>query len=263
MDVPGIGMESHQERWNELMTLRKLVSDGKVSGSALVSNDGTRATFVCDCGNKFSRALGNSVKSSTVQCLSCTNTRPFAGERHIFKRIKSDAVRAGREFNLTLEFFVSMCHEPCHYCNRSNINSANVPSKTGGFLIEGFRYNGLDRVDNTLGYDEDNCVPCCVVCNRAKNAMPFDEFMEYIQSLVGYQNSIGDGTNEYRNLRAERVHDRRGPSETGQHSGIEELQEDHLPVSSIGPVGEDLDRGTVQWGRGFIGGPYRNIEGTV
>lgn len=246
------------------MTLRKLISEGKVSGSALVLVKDSRATFVCNCGNEFSRALSNSVKSSTVQCLSCSNSRPFIGERHIFKRIKSDAVRAGRTFNLTLEFFVSMCHEPCHYCSRSNINSANVPSKAGGYLIKGFRYNGLDRVDNTRGYDEDNCVPCCVVCNRAKNAMSLEEFMDYIDALVGHQNSIGDETNEYRNpLRSERIHDRRGPDQAGEHSVLEESQEDSISVSTVGPYWDGIISGPNEWVRGFSGGPYRNVERAI
>ena len=28
--------------------------------------------------------------------------------------------------------------------------------------------NGIDRVDNNIGYTEENTVPCCEFCNRAK-----------------------------------------------------------------------------------------------
>ena len=264
MDLQRLRVESNEKRWN-VLNLRNLISGGKVSGSALVSTDGTRATFVCNCGNEFSRKLSNKATSSTVQCLSCSNSRPFVGERHVFKRIKSDAVRAGRDFNITLDFFIEMSHRPCFYCNRSNINSVNVPSKKGGYLIKGFRYNGLDRIDNAIGYEEDNCVPCCVVCNRAKNSMSFDEFMDYIQALVGHQNSIGETHDEYgRKVHSKRIHDRRRQSKAGKYSGSEELQEDNLPVSNVGPVGEVHDSWTTdEWSRGFVGGAYRNVERTA
>ena len=43
-----------------------------------------------------------------------------------------------------------------------------------------YTYNGIDRVDNTRGYTLDNVVPCCFKCNRAKDTMTKEEFLEWV-----------------------------------------------------------------------------------
>jgi hypothetical protein len=190
--------------------------------------------------------------------------KPFIGERSAFRRVKYDAKRAGREFNITLDFFVRMCHEPCHYCNRRDINSIDVPSKAGGYLLKGFRYNGLDRVDNTIGYEEDNCVPCCVVCNRAKNSMPYADFMEYIAVMVNYQSSVGESNViDNHTVHSARIPYRGRHRKTGNASHIEESHETKISVSS-NRLGQqaNLPYG-IEWTRGLSGGAYRAIERTV
>ena len=47
-----------------------------------------------------------------------------------------------------------------------------------------FIYSGIDRKDNEIGYTLKNCVPCCIICNRAKNSLSFDEFLAWIGRLV-------------------------------------------------------------------------------
>jgi len=51
-------------------------------------------------------------------------------------------------FDLELPIIVGLLHEPCNYC--------------------GFPSTGLDRIDNSKGHTEDNCIPCCWECNTAR-----------------------------------------------------------------------------------------------
>lgn len=44
-------------------------------------------------------------------------------------------------------------------------------------------YNGLDRVNNLLGYELTNVVPCCNICNRAKKDMTYEQFKLWIKDL--------------------------------------------------------------------------------
>ena len=61
----------------------------------------------------------------------------------------------------------------------------------GGNLEEGssgrswgpFIFNGIDRVENTIGYEMDNVVTSCFKCNRAKNVMPAQEFLELAERI--------------------------------------------------------------------------------
>lgn len=120
-----------------------------------------------------------------------TKILPDVGPRYVMKRIKSDAKPVGREFSLTLEQVKKMIHEPCHYCGSVNQNRLTVKSKTPGkYLIKDFCYNGLDRVDNSVGYRIDNVVPCCAICNRAKNNLGKDEFLAWIERLMVYRNDL-------------------------------------------------------------------------
>jgi 5-methylcytosine-specific restriction endonuclease McrA len=43
---------------------------------------------------------------------------------------------------------------------------------------------GIDRVDNSIGYTPDNCVPCCTQCNRIKlDHLTYEEMLLLAPSL--------------------------------------------------------------------------------
>lgn len=227
------------------------------------------AFFRCTCNANFGLRETNSFTSwDDVRCSDCKRIgrlKDHIGERYVFRRIKWDAKKAGRSFNISFDWFVKQVHEPCHYCNRTNINSVTVPSKIPGeVLLANFRYNGLDRVDNAVGYEEDNCVPCCVVCNRAKNSMPYEDFIEYISSLVNYQNSMGEyNVNSNHAVPDLGVQYQGRHRKTGNDSTIEESPKDSVPVFTafLGPNIYHGADGEVWYT--YSGSTYRKLEGAV
>lgn len=57
----------------------------------------------------------------------------------------------------------------------------------GALMVSGnsrYIYNGIDRKHNEVGYTAENVVPCCKTCNRAKQAMPYEEFMAWIARIA-------------------------------------------------------------------------------
>ena len=50
-----------------------------------------------------------------------------------------------------------------------------------------FKYNGVDRVDNTIGYNNDNVVPCCKICNNSKATMTIEEWILWLQKICSSQ----------------------------------------------------------------------------
>lgn len=54
--------------------------------------------------------------------------------------------------------------------------------RSNGFYV----FNGLDRVDNKVGYTLDNVVPACKICNHAKVDMSYDEFMEWVARVASF-----------------------------------------------------------------------------
>ena len=72
----------------------------------------------------------------------------------------------GRSFSLTLEEFKEITSRPCHYCHRC----------TGTM--------GIDRVQNDLGYDKPNCVPCCKACNQMKHTYTAEQFIDHCKRVA-------------------------------------------------------------------------------
>ena len=43
--------------------------------------------------------------------------------------------------------------------------------------------NGIDRIDNTLGYFKTNCATACTDCNRAKMEMSQSDFLTLVKLI--------------------------------------------------------------------------------
>ena len=68
-----------------------------------------------------------------------------------------------------IHFFKKFIQNSCIYCGIEHSMESNT-----------FKYNGIDRLDNTIGYEPDNCYTCCKLCNRAKSDLTQEEFTSWI-----------------------------------------------------------------------------------
>ncbi|APC25591.1 HNH endonuclease [Only Syngen Nebraska virus 5] len=80
-----------------------------------------------------------------------------------YARYKSRMISRDIEFQLTKEQYDALRQRDCTYCGRSCTESHT---------------NGIDRVDSTRGYANDNCVSCCADCNYSKRNMTADDFIQ-------------------------------------------------------------------------------------
>lgn len=71
----------------------------------------------------------------------------------------------------------------CHYCGIEPLQISKSQSNTGNYI-----YNGIDRIDNNLGYIIENCVSCCGRCNKIKDKMTSKEFLNHIEKIYKYNN---------------------------------------------------------------------------
>lgn len=107
-------------------------------------------------------------------------TLPYgvASANRLFMAYKRYAKKRNREFSLTKEEFLTIIVASCVYCARS------LTQEYGGKNYNGlFRYTGIDRLDNAIGYTSNNCVACCKDCNFMKRAMSRCEFLEHIARI--------------------------------------------------------------------------------
>jgi len=128
----------------------------------------------CQCGNL-------KTKGST-QCMECYSRRLSGGES-AFNAVWNDYVQQSRrrrlEWLLTKDDARKLFGGSCFYCGASPSVVKTIPNGQGFFV-----FNGLDRKDNTRGYDRDNCVSCCTVCNFMKRAMSVDDFLNHIHRIA-------------------------------------------------------------------------------
>ena len=111
--------------------------------------------------------------------------RGVSAAKSIFRGYERAAVKRGHPFDLDLDEFLRLTQCVCSYCGAppSTISSRN---ECNGQYV----YNGIDRIDNKLGYIKGNMTPCCKNCNHAKHDLGFEQWMEWLDR-IGRRHQIG------------------------------------------------------------------------
>lgn len=100
--------------------------------------------------------------------------------RHCYINYRAQAAKRGYSFSLALEDFHKVTQGDCYYCGVS-------PNQFHRLRYHApYIYNGVDRVDNSRGYELDNIVACCGVCNRAKRDRGATEFIEWAKRVAHF-----------------------------------------------------------------------------
>ena len=136
---------------------------------------------VCDCGKESPKRISCLQQGSTKSC-GClgrensilahtgnTYKRLSFGEgcrNIVFSRYKKEAINRGLSFELDIKEFSSITKKHCFYCGAPPNSELKASHGYGSYI-----YNGIDRVDNEIGYKLNNCVPCCKKCNSIKNGI--------------------------------------------------------------------------------------------
>jgi len=146
----------------------------------------------CKCGNETIVASNALVKGTTKSC-GCyyESIRGHKYKTKLYEDTRSEVLyryiamarKYGREFSLTDEEFFNITQKTCSYCGTSpNYIIRTVSSRKTG--RKEFKYNGIDRKDSSKGYTLENCVPCCVVCNRIKSNHSLDFLHQHLQKML-------------------------------------------------------------------------------
>lgn len=146
----------------------------------------------CDCGNE-KVIHGSSIVSGNTKSCGCMHKDAYAKRKlpnnggvinHLILQYKRHARNRKIEYHLTKQEFTDIISLPCHYCGLPPSNNKKTKN------CSGFLYSGIDRVDSSKGYEKDNAVPCCAICNRAKRDMSKKDFLQWIERV--YKHSFAD-----------------------------------------------------------------------
>jgi hypothetical protein len=155
----------------------------------------------CDCGNEARIRTANLTCNITKSCgcLALENMNKFIQEKRkkpigircrnaVFNSYKTSSKARGLDFKLSMEDFVRLTSMNCHYCD-------SVPKsvKKSEYGHGEFVYNGIDRVDNSVGYTIDNCVSCCGMCNFMKRSY---NQLDFINQAIKISNKWSKNENK-------------------------------------------------------------------
>ena len=145
----------------------------------------TKANSLCAyCGKDFEPFKTRYGKDS-VSCKLCSENQAKQDEKRkgrirnyrneAFKNLKGyykdyivGATKRQKVITIDFDTFSTLVQSPCYYCGHSN------PDET----------NGIDRMDNSAGYTNENCVSCCWTCNRMKHISSTEFFIEKCAIMV-------------------------------------------------------------------------------
>ena len=81
---------------------------------------------------------------------------------------RSRAEKKELEFSITNDEYKSIILQDCYLCGKKSTDTNT---------------NGVDRVDNTVGYTTENCKACCKECNHMKNNFVLDVLIDKIERI--------------------------------------------------------------------------------
>jgi hypothetical protein len=134
---------------------------------------------LCDCGNTLEASTSKLNKGlSHCGCKKDYKNHKFtkkinSNEEYLFKQYMGGATRRNLVFELDIKNFSKIIKLNCFYCGSPPFKKIQY-GKNPACL-----YNGIDRLDNSIGYLLSNCVSCCTICNKAKLDLSLQNFISW------------------------------------------------------------------------------------
>lgn len=143
----------------------------------------------CSCGNSIETSYISLVTGHKKSCgcikserISRAQAMPIktVAEKELYNVYKQNAKKRQFVFEISKIQFVSFLYDNCYYCDATPTNFIKKKRVTG---TEIHYFNGVDRVNNEIGYVLDNCVTCCKICNIAKNNLTMPQFLSWLEQI--------------------------------------------------------------------------------
>ena len=125
----------------------------------------------CGCVRKQTTGLLGRLVGGSNRSLNFESAK-----RWLYGSYETRAAKHGRAFEVSYTQFCFLIEQPCYICKAERSNCY----RRKGCNYE-YRYNGIDRLDSSIGYVDGNMAPCCKDCNYAKRKMSLHEFYRWLE----------------------------------------------------------------------------------
>lgn len=142
----------------------------------------------CECGEYREVEWGRLISGRVKCCKLCAGPRKerikkfpsgWALRNRVLDSYKRNAKNRGYKFELEKEEAFKLFEGKCWYCNKEPSNIITGSGHYGSYV-----YNGIDRLDNDLGYIKNNVVSSCKKCNMLKNNISYKEFEDWVLTVA-------------------------------------------------------------------------------
>ena len=97
----------------------------------------------------------------------------FCGKKNTtsYKQYKKSAIDRKKEWSIDEKTYNRIKSQNCYLCGNENTTK---------------NYNGIDRINNELGYIPGNIIGCCKTCNIMKKDYSINEFLDKCHQIYKY-----------------------------------------------------------------------------
>lgn len=145
----------------------------------------------CVCGDIRQVSMYHIGRCEKIHCKKCgfkklalSKKKTDAGLNNLVLHYKKGAERRKIPFQLSKEEIREVTSKNCTYCNKkpSMLSYSNKTWENRSQYV----YNGIDRINSSIGYVKNNVTTCCKECNIAKASMTVEEFKDFIKRIYEF-----------------------------------------------------------------------------
>ena len=162
---------------------------GRLTVLAFDRAENHRIYWICQCECGMVKSIRSDRLSKCKPTQSCGCYKPHqkpkgeAAFNALYRSYQAEAVRRELVFSLTRDEFRVLINSTCHYCGSEPSKISKQGGAHKGRFNGGLIYNGIDRVNNSMGYMSNNVVACCEQCNKAKRHLTKEQFLEWVHRV--------------------------------------------------------------------------------
>lgn len=148
----------------------------------------------CECGSDRKNVRKDQLLSGDTLSCGCLREENLRSSRWIaereeigFKMLLTRYKKGAKERNLCWELtddqFRTLTKSNCWYTGQEPATKISNNESPNSVYV----FNGVDRLDNTMGYTPENCVPCCKDANFAKMSLDYNKFLQLVERIYKFR----------------------------------------------------------------------------
>jgi len=134
--------------------------------------------YICLCKKCNKELIRNTVEIWGNRGCPCKTGKIYVDQyQRFYSSYQKNAIDRNFDFPISFEDFMVLIKQNCYYCGAEPTLRYRI-----SIIV-----NGIDRLDNKIGYLKENIVTCCSPCNFMKRSYGHEEFINQAIKIANHQ----------------------------------------------------------------------------